>query len=153
MSLEAGSLYIILFLRDAPDSFHWGLYHHTSSNRGIKYHIRQMGSSWIADHGETGGATKSIYLIGFLRIAQVPAEKVGDVNHIITNVPYTSVPGLNCHTWAMECIRRLVDAGFVRCSNLDQLAREAQAFAVSEYESAGLNKQPRPVQDSRLCNL
>ncbi|EPQ56783.1 hypothetical protein GLOTRDRAFT_4621, partial [Gloeophyllum trabeum ATCC 11539] len=151
MSLQAGALYIIIFDRGVPDSFHWGLYHHTSSDRGIKYHIKQMGSSWIADHGETGGATKSIYLIGFLRIAQVPADKVGDVNHIITNVPYTSVPGLDCVTWTMESIRRLVNAGFVRCSKLAELQDEVQAFAVAEHENAEQNKQPRPIQDSRLC--
>ena len=82
--LKAGGLYVILFIRGDPpekDTFHWGLYLHKNvANGGTKFHIKNQGSGWIADHGPTSGVFKSFLLVGLFRIAEAPTGWEGYVD-------------------------------------------------------------------------
>ncbi|KAL4881775.1 hypothetical protein BJY04DRAFT_188099 [Aspergillus karnatakaensis] len=63
--LPVNNLYIVLWIRDdppRPNDFHWAYYFHTISSRGTKYHVKDIGNGWIADHAPTGGIFKSLFL-------------------------------------------------------------------------------------------
>ena len=83
-TVQVNGLCVILFLRTSPhtpNNFHWGLYLHRSPQQGgTKYHIKQQGSGWIADHGPTAGVFKSFLLIGLFQIATIPAGWEGHVD-------------------------------------------------------------------------
>lgn len=64
-ALPPNNLYIVLWITgDQPqaDRFHWGFYFHQDERGGTKYHIKNLGAGWIADHGRTGALFKSAFL-------------------------------------------------------------------------------------------
>ncbi|KMU78445.1 hypothetical protein CISG_07449 [Coccidioides immitis RMSCC 3703] len=105
-NLKVNGLYIILFIRNHPpvqNNFHWGLYFHRHPDTGgRKYHIKQQGSGWIADHGPTAGVFKSFLLVGLFRIADVPAGWEGHLDHTIrTYDSQLNTPGVMCRVWVL----------------------------------------------------
>ncbi|KAJ5808726.1 hypothetical protein N7474_009995 [Penicillium riverlandense] len=154
--LPLNALFIVLWIRSDPprqNDFHWGYYLHTGSQGGVKYHMRNMGSGWMPDHGSTGGVFKSNFLCVLIQVAtiretarntldQIMRSHDGDVNQI---------PGVTCRVWVVKIIQKLIQHGMVRCENIDALQQECMAFGNQYSPGAAINQQPRPVVRSRLC--
>ncbi|KAK1145895.1 hypothetical protein N8T08_003841 [Aspergillus melleus] len=106
MNLKVNGLYILLFIRDHPptsSNFHWGLYFHRDIDKGgTKYHIKQQGSGWIADHGPTAGVFKSFLLVGLFRIADVPVELENHLDQTLKAYDNClNSPGIACRVWVL----------------------------------------------------
>ncbi|RAL06784.1 uncharacterized protein BO97DRAFT_379735 [Aspergillus homomorphus CBS 101889] len=161
-NLKVNSLYILLFIRNhppAPNDFHWGLYFHRNPDTGgTKYHIKQQGSGWIADHAPTAGVFKSFLLVGLFRIADVP---VGWESHLDQTMKaydnQLNLPGITCRVWVLWVLALLQKpiAGKVilKCSNLQSLENEVKDWGNANATSAANNVQPRPLAASTLCGL
>ncbi|TFK51766.1 hypothetical protein OE88DRAFT_1628741 [Heliocybe sulcata] len=152
MVLDVGGLYIMLFARATPNDYHWALYHHTHPTKGTKWHIRNVSDVWMTDHNVIRDATKQFLLMGFLRIAVIPPERLEEADELIRSIPYNE-PGNTCRTWVLDAIHTLREVGIVRCDDIDQLEAEAKAFGFSQFYDTSENKQPRPVVDSHVCIL
>ncbi|RPD53258.1 hypothetical protein L226DRAFT_540779 [Lentinus tigrinus ALCF2SS1-7] len=161
--LVVGGIYIILFLRtksnDQPDACncHWGLYHHIDPMSGVKYHIKNMGVGWIADHGLTRRAMGSMFLIGLLRIGHCAPQDRGRLQTIVESFPLNQVPpgygSLTCITWTLHIVNLFRRHQYVRCDDLSALEQEATNMGMAHWGPAYDNVQPRPISDSRVCKL
>lgn len=129
--LQPNGLYIMLFCHDfphLPNKFHWSLYlHRNSSSGGTKYHIRNHGLGWIADHGPASRVFTSFLLIGLVRIADVRAGLESHVDGVMrTYDAELNVPGRTCRLWLLSVLALLqkpvADGGAVlKCSDLGAL--------------------------------
>ncbi len=157
--LKPGGLYIHLTYRDEPppeDVYHWGLYLHVDTEKGgTKYHITNESSGWIADHGVTTGAFKSSFLVGMIRTADVPAGRLEGADRIIRSYDTTlnNIGKINCRQWVLRIMVLLQEEGILRCQNLDTLEWETLNWSNEHQFSAVLAKKPRPITDSKLCEL
>lgn len=142
--LETGALYIALYARDDPSSFHWAIYHHWSSTRGTKFHIRNIGSGWFSEHEPNSGIMKEFLLVGLMKIADVPADLTEALHASITAVPHDS-PTVNCLSWVRDSLEAAMSAGAVRRFSIDELEQDARAFGASQFDDAAQNVQPRPI--------
>lgn len=161
-NLKVNGLYIILFVRQyppAPDDFHWGLYFHRHPDTGgTKYHIKQQGSGWIADHGPTAGVFKSFLLVGLIRIADVPAGWDSFLDQTIrTYDNQLNTPGITCRVWlfwVLALLQKPINGQrILRCNNLGALETEVKGWGNANARGAADNVQPRPVAASSLCGL
>ncbi|KAI1976583.1 hypothetical protein LOZ53_003126 [Ophidiomyces ophidiicola] len=162
-NLSVNGLYIILFIRDhppAPNDFHWGLYFHQNpSTGGRKYHIKQQGGGWIADHGPTAGVFKSFLLVGLFKIANVPEgfENYLDQTLRTHDNQLNTLSGVTCRIWLLRVLALLQKPAngqqILKCSNLEALEAEAKDWGNSHAITAMNNVQPRPVGASALCGL
>ncbi|OCH89360.1 hypothetical protein OBBRIDRAFT_667702 [Obba rivulosa] len=158
MALEPGCLYLNLFTRGVPNSYHWGLYYHWDVTRGTKFHIRNpVDNYWILDSDVTYNATKSFLLVGFIKIANVDITLRHTLESEITSVPIvppSAAVALDCRVWVLEAVKKLMASGFVKCpAGIDALEAEAQKFAQEEEYNCDRNVQPRPIRNSTLCIL
>ncbi|KAF1941730.1 hypothetical protein EJ02DRAFT_444544 [Clathrospora elynae] len=145
-NLQPNGLYVILFLRTlphTPNNFHWGLYlHHDATQGGIKYHIKQQGSGWIADHGKTASVFKSFLL-------------EGHVNQQLQtyDLSLNSSPNTTCCVWLLWVLALLQKeaSGYklLKCANLSALEAEIIAWGNENAASADQNRQPQPVAVSK----
>lgn len=90
--------------------------------------------------------------MGFLRIATIPPERAAEADCLMRSVTHTS-EGVTCRTWVLEAVRRLTEAGIVRCRDLASLEAEAKAFGFAQFDDTERNVQPRPIVDSCVCSL
>ncbi|KAE8354985.1 hypothetical protein BDV28DRAFT_146582 [Aspergillus coremiiformis] len=162
IDLKANGLYILLFIRNYPpgsNDFHWGLYfHHNPNIGGTKYHVKQEGSGWIADHAPTVGVFKSFLLVGLFRIADVP---VGWESHLDQTMRAydnrLNSPGITCRVWVFWVLALLQKpiAGkiILKCDSLQSLETEVKDWGNANASSAADNDQPRPLAASTLCGL
>ncbi|KAG6890664.1 hypothetical protein C0992_013336 [Termitomyces sp. T32_za158] len=144
--LEIGALYIALYARDDPSSFHWAIYHHWSSTKGTKFHIRNIvpGQGWFSEHKPNIGIMKEFLLVGLMKIADVPADLTEALHTSITAVPYDG-PNVNCLSWVKDALEAAMSAGAIGRFSIDEMEQEAQAFGSSQYDDASQNVQPRPI--------
>ncbi|KZF22516.1 hypothetical protein L228DRAFT_267914 [Xylona heveae TC161] len=154
--LPLNSLYIVLWIRSHPpheNDFHWGYYFHSTPQSGIKYHIKQLGSGWITDHGRTGGVFKSNFLCVLIQIATVAEGAGGQLDQIMRSHDgnVNSIPGVTCRVWILKILEKLMQSVIVRCSNADALLQECMAIGNQHGPEAAENHQPRPVVKSNLC--
>ncbi|KAJ6112279.1 hypothetical protein N7523_002101 [Penicillium sp. IBT 18751x] len=157
-NLKVNSLYIILFIRGhppAPNDFHWGFYFHRHPDTGgTKYHIKQQGSGWIADHGPTAGVFKSFLLVGLFRIADVPAGWEGLLDQSIrTYDSRLNAQSITCRVWVLWILALLQNSKILKCNDLNGLETEVKAWGNANARGAADNLQPRPVANSSLCGL
>ncbi|OAX82370.1 hypothetical protein ACJ72_03287 [Emergomyces africanus] len=154
--LPLNTLYIVLYIRSDPpreNDFHWGFYVHTHPFGGSKYHIRNLGSGWIPDHGPTGGVFKSNFLCVLVQIADVPEAKTPQLDQIMRSLDpsINAIPGISCRVWLFTVLQNLVHHGIVRCTDLAALQQECMGIGNQNMADAAVNRQPRPVTRSRLC--
>jgi hypothetical protein len=152
-SFTPNGLYILLFLRSDPDTYHWALYHHhNEANGGTKYHITNVGrnGNWIADHGPVKDISKSMFLIGLFHVATVPDSLQSCVGHVFRSLDDNlNVPDTTCRTWLFKVLSLKVHGNkIVKCEDLDALEVEVKAFGKEHRASAEMNVQPRPVGQS-----
>lgn len=156
--LQIGAIYLLLFIRDRDISkgFHWALYHHRSPLGGYKFNVKQMGLGWICDSAPNNGIMNSFLLDGALRIGFCDVSRAAELNWI-DDVSLTEPPApftvFTCRTWTLHCIHGLAKQGFVKCSDIGAVEREAQDWGTVHHKSAHDGKCPRPVEDSKLCIL
>lgn len=156
-ALPRRKLYIVLHIRDFPpiaNDFHWGFYHHKTQTGGTKYHMRNLGAGWIADHESTGGVFKSLFLCVLIEIGSIPAEKEGTLDQIMRTLDGSanSIPGFTCRVWVLTILPLLIQAGLLRCDDLAGLQQECFDYGNTCMTSAGNNDQPRPVKVSSRCS-
>ncbi|PBK70223.1 hypothetical protein ARMSODRAFT_1003796 [Armillaria solidipes] len=161
MSLEIGGLYIMLFARYQPGSYHWGLYHYweaptnpTFAGKGTKYHavlVAANWGSWQVDIGETGRALESTLLVGVIKIGYVdPAHRrtlEATLGKVTCTSPSPDIP-FTCRIWVLKAVNDLMDVGAVRCDSVKALETEAIAFGNQQASSQGV--QPRPIVQSTV---
>ncbi|WEW60875.1 vesicle coat component [Emydomyces testavorans] len=151
--LKPNGLYILLFLRNdppIPNDFHWGLYFHRHPvTGGTKYHIRQPGSGWIADHGPTAGIFLSFNLVGLFRIADVPPGLEAHIDRTLrTYDDRLNGRETTCRVWLFWVLELLRNGVVVRCGDLEELEREVKEWGNENAMSAAKNEQPRPFAAS-----
>lgn len=158
-TLEPNALYVVLYLRSenlADTTFHWGLYLHAPGvNRlGVKYHIKSIGSYWIADHGPTGGVLKSFLLVCLVRVAKdIPTSRFSQLDAIMRADDHQlNSGGFTCRVWVMRALERLKGAGILRCNDLTQLEEEIKRIGNRFRADAVANEQPRPITASSLSS-
>ena len=154
--LPLNTLYIILYIRadpPQPNDFHWGYYFHTSAKGGEKYHMKNVGSGWIPDHGHTSGVFKSNFLCVLIQIAAIPEANHELLDQIMKScdLDVNDIPGLTCRVWLLTILQDLIRHGLVRCSSVDGLQQECMTFGNKYSADAVRNVQPRPVVSSTLC--
>lgn len=156
-ALPLNRLYIGLWIRHDPpiaNDFHWGFYYHKTVKGGTKYHMKGLGSGWIADHGSTRGVFKSQFLCVLIEIGRIPADKEGTLDQVIRSRDGSAndIPGMTCRVWLFTILPFLVQSGLVRCNDLQGLQQECFDFGNANMASAARNEQPRPVTVSNLCS-
>ncbi|KAK2761589.1 hypothetical protein FQN54_001417 [Arachnomyces sp. PD_36] len=154
--LPLNTLYVVLYIRSDPpreNDFHWGYYFHTHPTGGSKYHVRNLGSGWMPDHGPTGGVFKSNFLCVLVQIAVVPDARKAQLDQIMCSLDanINAVPGISCRVWLFRVLQDLVQHGIVRCHDLAALQHECMGIGNQYMADAADNRQPRPVIRSRLC--
>ncbi|KAF2796642.1 hypothetical protein K505DRAFT_335024 [Melanomma pulvis-pyrius CBS 109.77] len=159
-TLKVNGLYIMLFLRTSPhttNNFHWGLYLHRNPQQGgTKYHIKNQGSGWIADHGPTSGVLKSFLLVGLLQIAAIPNNWEDHVDQQLRT--YDSVlndlSDMTCRVWiflVLALLQKEVNGyKILKCTDLTALEADIMAWGNQNAASADANHQPRPVSISKF---
>ncbi|DAA77655.1 TPA_exp: Uncharacterized protein A8136_6201 [Trichophyton benhamiae CBS 112371] len=155
--LPLDSLYIVLWIRADPpvsNDFHWGYYFHTAKLKGHKYHMKNMGHGWIADHGPTNGVFKSNFLCVLIQIASIPPEKKSLVDQIMRSRDgdVNSIPGMSCRVWVLTIAEKLSENGLVRYTSRDALEQECFRVGNQYSAAAAENTQPRPVVRSEVCH-
>ncbi|KAF1958003.1 hypothetical protein CC80DRAFT_592464 [Byssothecium circinans] len=126
-----------------------------SQQGGTKYHVKQQGSGWIADHGPTTGVLKSFLLIGLFQIAAIPAGWEGYVDQQLRTYDsaLNDLPNITCRVWlfwVLALLQKEVNGCKVlKCTDLAALEAEIIAWGNQNAGSADLNQQPRPVAASK----
>lgn len=157
VALPQRKLYIVLWIRRDPpiaNDFHWAFYYHKTATGGTKYHMKNLGGGWIADHGSTGGVFKSQFLCVLVEIGSIPADKEGTLDQIIRSrdCSANTTPGFTCRVWVFVILPLLVQFGLLRCNDLADLQQEYFDFGNAHMNSAASNDQPRPVEVSSRCS-
>ncbi|KAK2865485.1 hypothetical protein FQN49_003524 [Arthroderma sp. PD_2] len=155
--LPLNSLYIVLWIRSDPpqaNNFHWGYYFHTHKAGGFKYHMKNLGGGWIADHGPTGGVFKSNFLCVLIQIGSIPQAKEAELDQVMKSHDgdVNSIPGVTCRIWVLAILQRLAQQGLVRYSSRDALEQECMRIGNQYSAGAARNNQPRPVVRSEVCH-
>lgn len=157
-NLPINSLYICLFIRTAPpqpNTFHWSYYFHTDTAGGTKYHIQNlMERGWIADHGRTGGVFKSNFLAVVIQVGDIQQNARDQLDQIMRSHDHdvNEIPGVSCRVWALAIMRKLIEAGLVRCDlGIEKFEQECMAIGNQHRHAAEANEQPRPVVRSTVC--
>jgi hypothetical protein len=156
-SLPINTLYIGLWIRadpPPPDDFHWAYYLHTTSQSGIKYHITNTRDIWTAEHGTESGITKSLFLCCLIGIGRVPVEEHGRLDSVVRSydADLDAIPGVTCRVWLLHVLQKLIQDELVRCSDkVDAVEAECKNTGNEYRVEAAMNKQPRPVVCSTLC--
>lgn len=156
--LPIDRLYIVMWIRDdppQPNDFHWGYYHHKSPyTGGTKYHFKNLGSGWMADHGPTGGVFKSKFLCVLVQIAEIPANKENILSQVMRtyDTSWSSIPGMSFRVWLFRIMALLIQHGLVRCDNIPALEQECKDIGNQHRGDAAGNRQPRPVRVARTCS-
>ena len=156
-ALPQEKLYIVLYIRRDPpiaDDFHWVFYYHKTTNGGTKYHVKNLGSGWIADHGTTGGMMKEQFLCVLIEIGSLPADKEETLDRIMRSHDglANSTPGITCRVWLFVILSLLIQDGLLHCNDLVALQQECFDFGNASMTSAANNNQPRPVKVSSRCS-
>ncbi|KAI9759964.1 MAG: hypothetical protein M4579_001997 [Chaenotheca gracillima] len=156
-ALPERKLYIALWIRDDPpqtSDFHWGFYHHLVDLDGTKYHLRNLGSGWITDHGESRGLFKSQLLCVVIEIGSIPEDKEKLLDQIMRTYDHSAndIPNVTCRVWIFITLQLLVQNGLLKCDDLEALQQECLDFGNHYMRSAASNDQPRPVVVSKLCS-
>ena len=112
-ALPQRKIYIVLWIRNFPpvaNDFHWGFYYHKTESGGTKYHMRNLGSGWIADHGNTDGVFKSLFLCVLIEIGSIHVDKGGILDQIMRSYDSTanSTPGFSCRVWIFMILKFLI---------------------------------------------
>ncbi len=140
--LHDGGLYVNLYVREPevdPDNFHWALYfHHNEVFGGTKYNVKQQGPGWIAEHGVTKGALKSLFVVGLFRIANVPSEMEERTKALICQEDgkLNDIPGITCKVWLLRGLERLQANGILKCGDLVALEEEVKGWGNGHQQSA-----------------
>lgn len=155
-NLPQNALFIVLWIRSDPprqNDFHWGYYFHTGPQGGVKYHMKNIGGGWIADHGPTGGVFKSNFLCVLIQVATLPQTARNTLDELMRSrdADVNMIPGVTCRVWLMKILQKLIQNGIVRCSNPDALQQECMSFGNQYGPGAAINQQPRPVVRSKFC--
>ena len=155
-ALPTNKLYVVLYIRDdppTPGDFHWGYYYHKSSHGGTKYHVKNMSSGWIADHGPTGGVFKSQFLCVLIEIGTIHPSHEGllDQNMRSYDNYLNSHPNFDCIQWTFSILQKLIQAGLLTCNNLQAFRQECVNYGNENLASAARNDQPRPIRVSQIC--
>jgi hypothetical protein len=156
-NLPRKKLYIVLYLRSDPpihSDFHWGFYYHKESTGGTKYHVKNIGSGWVPDHGPTGGVFKSNFLCVVIEIATIPPNKEQLLDQLMKTYDHNlnDTQGITCRVWVMKILALLVQHGLAACSDLPGLQAECFNFGNQHMATAVSNDQPRPVVVSIKCS-
>lgn len=155
-ALDNDALYITIDYREGgQNDFHWGLYHHASSEvGGTKFQIHgAWGKSWHADHGWTTGAMESTRLLALVRI-KMPVTPVSTVVAILItaiDIDLSLRPNITSRIYVKEACERLKQYGSLRFNSWGEL--EAEIFAIGNGENrtvgealqSGNSAKPRPV--------
>ena len=155
MSLEVGSLYVLLDLRSADLSdrtSHWALYLHKANKpypRGHKYHIKTLGEGWIPDHAPLSGITKGFLLVCLVRVAKdIPAARWGELEELVTmNDSQINDGSFTCRVWVLQALERLQNAQIFNYGDMLRLEERLKAIGESHRATAIRNEQPRPIED------
>ncbi|KAK0460772.1 hypothetical protein IW261DRAFT_1533243 [Armillaria novae-zelandiae] len=150
MSLEIGGLYIMLFGRHQPGTYHWGIYHHLE----VPTDKTSCRKSWIVESGETSHPLQSSVLVGAIKIGYAdPAHRrtLGtSLGEVTCTSPSPDIP-FTCRIWVLMAVNRLMDLGAVRCDSVKALEAEAIAFANQHASTRGV--PPRPILRSTVCKF
>ncbi|KAG8526060.1 uncharacterized protein KY384_000822 [Bacidia gigantensis] len=159
-SLPDRALYIIMHFRkqDDPSNFHWGYYYHRKNALGSKYHFQNPGpggQGWLPGHASTHGVFRSFALTAVIQIAHVPVSKEAQLDAVMRSYDesHTTIPNMSCRIWLLAVLKRLVEAGLVRCKSIDALEEECRTIGAHHFSSALKNEQPRPVVVSTTCEI
>ncbi|KAK0227578.1 hypothetical protein IW262DRAFT_1346035 [Armillaria fumosa] len=164
MPLEVGGLYILLFARYQPGSYHWGMYHHweaptspNSAGKGTKYHavlVAANWGSWQSDIEDTARALESTLLVGAIKIGYVDPAHRGTLRASLGEVtcasPSPDIP-FTCRIWVLKAVNRLKDMGAVRCDSVKALETEVIAFGNQHADTRGA--LPPPIIQSTVCRF
>lgn len=167
-TLTPGGLYIFLYLTSTPGQrrFHWALYHHysyhevntvrdttMSYSRGYKYHIRNIGGGWIAEHSSKSGITGSAFLIGSILIGHVDLSLSEKVTTIVTqhDEVLNDIPSVTCRVWLKIVLQKLIDGDILKLAGTVAQLEEEITRIGDENEGDALNGiLPRPIWTSSL---
>jgi hypothetical protein len=175
MTLVPGGLYVFLTMRSDAGDCHWGLYLHHSTHtasipntntllspkqrivhRGKKYHVRNLGEGYMADHQVVGDMLSTLFLVGLVRIGVIHNDDLPVVDKVITSLD-TQVPQLSrgnaiyCRTWVTGTTRALVQQGFLTTSATDgEVWAYIENFGREQWAGAAQAIQPRPIVESLL---
>ncbi|KKY27214.1 hypothetical protein UCRPC4_g01197 [Phaeomoniella chlamydospora] len=154
--LPLRKLYIVLWIRNDPpeqNDFHWGFYYHKTAAGGAKYHIKELSSGWITDHGTTGGVMKSLFLCVLIEIGTISESSEATFDQIVRTYDRTlnTIQGLTCRVWVMKIIPLLVRQGLLRCNDVKALQAECMNFGNRYARSAAAAEQPRPIMVATTC--
>lgn len=157
VALPQGKLYMLLYIRSDPpiaNDFHWAFYYHKTKSGGTKYHVRNLGSGWIAGHGSAGGVFKSQFLCVLIEVGSIPADKEGTLDQTMKSLDgsVNTIPGLTCRVWIFMILPLLIQAGLLQCNDLAGLQQECCDFGNAHMTSSASNDQPRPVEISNRCS-
>jgi hypothetical protein len=155
-SLQPNGLYIALYLRSdphIPHNFHWAFYLHLHPiTGGVKYHIRNQGDGWMADHGATAGILKEFLLVGLMQVAHVPAASL-DIDDIMKAFDHDlNAPGQTCRVRLFRVLQLLLRTAVPRVvllcdDDVEALEKQVKAWGNGHAQGAIGNIQPRPVLD------
>lgn len=155
-TLPKQQLYIGLWIRGDPpvlNDFHWAFYHHPTIGAGTKYHIKNLGDGWVADHQSAHGVFKDLFLCVLIAIGTIPEQKQELLEQTMSTYDNElESTRFTCRTWLFEIMTLLVKAEILRCDSLEDLQRECYYIGNQFKDAAAKNEQPRPVVYSRYCS-
>lgn len=122
--------------------------------RNTYYHVKNLGSGWITDHGNTGGVMKSLFLCVLIKIGTIDPTRATQLDSIMRSYDgrLTSIPNINCGNWLFTVLEELVQQSLVHCTDIQGLRDECLAFGNEHMITARDNEQPRPVVTSTMCS-
>ena len=167
-TLTPGGLYIFLYLNSTTGQrqFHWALYHHydhhdemkrnatVTYTKGYKYHIRNIGAGWIADHSSKSGIINSTFLIGSILIGNIDPSLSKQVTDIVTQYDETlnDIPGVTCRVWLETVLQNLIDGNILKLGGtIAQLGEEIMQIGDENEGDALIGILPRPTWTSSLA--
>ncbi|KAJ5272682.1 hypothetical protein N7478_007807 [Penicillium angulare] len=161
-SFNINSLYILLYIGHdppQPNNFHWAFYFHRDHQQGgTKYHVKDIGQGWIADHSDIRFIMKEFLLVGLFKIADVPHGQEDFLDQTMrTFDDKLNTPETTCRVWILwvfDILQQPRDGQRILKSNdLAKLEIEIKEWGNQCAMSAARNEQPRPVCAPLLCGL
>ncbi|KAH0582213.1 hypothetical protein H2248_011861 [Termitomyces sp. 'cryptogamus'] len=139
-SLIVGDILAVLFSRFEEGTFHWAICIPLDDSKAAKYHVRQSHLHWwfedpVPEHDILVSQTLSAAIkIGSLNPDVVSRDILRDILMpipiAVPDVDKDREPRFTCRVWFREAIRRLHNHRVILCSNVDELEKECNTYAL-----------------------
>lgn len=134
----------LLYLGGDPPRFHWYLYvQNPDSSSGTKIHATGMNGKWwykqIEYSLQHDPAVAAVAIIGKLNTT---IHTLDYLDAVLKEVPMLEVahadvgrePKFTCRVWLREALRRMHDAGFIHCPDVDAMEAEMVRYGSTAAE-------------------